>query len=57
MLNSPSNPTGSMYTKEELVAIGDVLKSYENIDFFDYKTEKIELSFKFFKSDSPIRKF
>ena len=31
MLNSPSNPTGSMYTKEELVAIGDVLKSYENI--------------------------
>ena len=31
MLNSPSNPTGSMYTKEELVAIGDVLKNYENI--------------------------
>ncbi len=31
MLNSPSNPTGSMYTKDELMAIGDVLKSYENI--------------------------
>jgi aspartate aminotransferase len=31
MLNSPSNPTGSMYTKEELMALGDVLKGYENI--------------------------
>lgn len=31
MLNSPSNPTGSMYTKEELVALGDILKNYENI--------------------------
>ena len=31
MLNSPSNPTGSMYTKEELIAIGDILKNYENI--------------------------
>ena len=40
MLNSPSNPTGSMYTKEELEAIGDVLKSYENIvyDTNDFKT-------------------
>ena len=27
MLNSPSNPTGSMYTKEELMALGEVLKN------------------------------
>jgi aspartate aminotransferase len=28
MLNSPSNPTGSMYTKEELLALAEVLKKY-----------------------------
>ena len=26
MLNSPSNPTGSIYSKDELLAIGEVLK-------------------------------
>ena len=31
MLNSPSNPTGSMYTKEELVALGEVLKKHEHV--------------------------
>jgi aspartate aminotransferase len=31
MINSPSNPTGSMYTKEELLALGDVLKKYEHV--------------------------
>jgi aspartate aminotransferase len=31
ILNSPSNPTGSIYTKEELSKLGDVLKKYENV--------------------------
>ena len=31
MLNSPSNPTGSMYTKEELMALGEVLKKHEHV--------------------------
>jgi aspartate aminotransferase len=31
MLNSPSNPTGSMYTKEELLALAEVLKKYEQV--------------------------
>ena len=30
-LNSPSNPTGSCYTKKELLEIGDVLLNYPNI--------------------------
>ena len=31
MLNSPSNPTGSMYTKEELIELGEVLKQHEHV--------------------------
>jgi aspartate aminotransferase len=31
VLNSPSNPTGVAYTREELVALGDVLKKYPNV--------------------------
>ncbi|MCF8296447.1 MAG: pyridoxal phosphate-dependent aminotransferase [Saprospiraceae bacterium] len=31
MFNSPCNPTGSVYTKEELKAIADVVAKYENI--------------------------
>ena len=30
-INSPSNPTGVMYSKEELAALGDVLLKYPNI--------------------------
>ena len=30
-LNSPSNPTGSVYTKEELISIGNVLKKYPQV--------------------------
>ncbi|NMB64361.1 MAG: pyridoxal phosphate-dependent aminotransferase [Spirochaetes bacterium] len=29
VINSPSNPTGSMYTMDELKAIGEVLKKYD----------------------------
>jgi len=31
VLNSPSNPTGAVYTVEELKALGDVLKHHPNI--------------------------
>ena len=31
ILNSPSNPTGTCYSREELEEIGDFLKKYENI--------------------------
>ena len=31
ILNSPSNPTGASYTKEELSALGSVLKQHPNI--------------------------
>lgn len=31
MLNSPSNPTGSVYSKEELKAIADVLKKHPQV--------------------------
>lgn len=31
VINSPSNPTGSVYTAEELVALGEVLKKHPDI--------------------------
>lgn len=31
MLNSPSNPTGSLYSKQELIALGEVLKKHEQV--------------------------
>ena len=31
MLNSPSNPTGSMYTKQELLTLADILKKHEQV--------------------------
>ena len=31
MLNSPSNPTGAVYSKQELLAIGGVLKKYPHV--------------------------
>jgi aspartate aminotransferase len=31
VLNSPSNPTGAMYTREEYAALGEVLESAENV--------------------------
>jgi aspartate aminotransferase len=30
-LNTPSNPTGVVYTREELVALGEVLEKYPNV--------------------------
>lgn len=31
LLNSPSNPTGAVYTKEELLALGEVLKDHPDV--------------------------
>src|SRR5690606_34126769 len=31
ILNSPSNPTGAVYTKDELIALGNVLKDFPNV--------------------------
>lgn len=31
LINSPSNPSGATYTREELVALGDVLENYPNV--------------------------
>lgn len=31
VLNSPSNPTGAVYTKEELLAVGEVLRKHPNV--------------------------
>ena len=31
MFNSPCNPTGSVYTKDELKAIADVVAKYKNV--------------------------
>ena len=41
VLNSPSNPTGSVYSKEELEAIGEVLKGTDIIIFSDEMYEKL----------------
>ena len=41
LLNTPSNPTGSVYTKEELTAIGKVLEGTDILVFSDEMYEKI----------------
>ena len=32
IINSPSNPTGSMYSKNELIILGNLLKKYNHIN-------------------------
>ncbi len=41
MLNSPSNPTGSVYSKEEILALGEVLKGTDILVFSDEMYEKL----------------
>src|SRR5699024_374957 len=41
ILNSPSNPTGMMYTKEELQAIGDVCLKHHIVIVSDEIYEKL----------------
>jgi len=41
LLNTPSNPTGGVYTKEELLTLGEVLKGTDILVFSDEMYEKI----------------
>lgn len=41
MLNSPSNPTGCVYSKEEILALGEVLKGTDILVFSDEMYEKL----------------
>lgn len=41
MINSPSNPTGCVYSKEEILALGEVLKGTEILVFSDEMYEKL----------------
>jgi aspartate aminotransferase len=54
MLNSPSNPTGAIYTKVELEAIAEVLKGTNIIVFSDELYEKIVYGGATFTSTASI---
>ncbi len=54
VLTSPSNPTGSVYTKEELTAIGEVLKDTNIIVASDEMYEKLVYDGKKFTSAAAI---
>lgn len=54
VLTSPSNPTGSVYTKEELSAIGEVLKGTNIIVASDEMYEKLLYDGKKFTSAAAI---
>ena len=41
VLNTPSNPTGSVYSKEDLIALAEVLKDTDVLVFSDEMYEKI----------------
>ncbi|MFA7083954.1 MAG: pyridoxal phosphate-dependent aminotransferase [Arcobacteraceae bacterium] len=54
LLNSPSNPTGGVYSKEELEALGEVLKGSDIIVLSDEMYEKIIYDGKKFISTAQI---
>jgi len=54
MLNSPSNPTGSIYSKEELVALGEVLKGTDIIVLSDEMYEKLIYNNKRFTATAQV---
>lgn len=54
VLTSPSNPTGSVYSKEELTAIGEVLKGTKIIVASDEMYEKLVYDGKKFTSAAAI---
>jgi aspartate aminotransferase len=54
VLTSPSNPTGSVYTKEELTAIGEVLKGTKVLVASDEMYEKLVYDGKKFTSAAVI---
>ncbi len=54
LLNTPSNPTGSVYSKEELLALGEVLKGTDIIVFSDEMYEKIMYNGKKFTAAAQV---
>ncbi|MDZ7819934.1 MAG: pyridoxal phosphate-dependent aminotransferase [Aliarcobacter sp.] len=54
LLNTPSNPTGSVYSKEELLALGEVLKGTDIIVFSDEMYEKIIYNGKKFTAAAEV---
>jgi aspartate aminotransferase len=54
ILNTPSNPTGSVYTKEELIAIGKVLEGTDILVWSDEMYEKIMYDGKEFTSAASV---
>ena len=54
LLNTPSNPTGSVYSKEELLALGEVLKGTDILVFSDEMYEKIMYNGKKFTAAAEV---
>ena len=54
LLNSPSNPTGAVYSKEELTEIGKVLEGTDILVFSDEMYEKIIYDNKAFTSTAEV---
>jgi aspartate aminotransferase len=54
LLNTPSNPTGSVYTKEELLALGKVLEGTDIIVLSDEMYEKIIYNGKKFTAAAEV---
>jgi aspartate aminotransferase len=54
LLNTPSNPTGSVYSKEELLALGEVLKGTDIIVLSDEMYEKIMYNGKKFTACAEV---
>lgn len=54
LLNTPSNPTGSVYSKEELLALGEVLKATDIIVLSDEMYEKIMYNGKKFTAAAEV---
>ncbi len=54
LLNTPSNPTGAVYTKEELTSIGEVLKGTDILVFSDEMYEKIMYDGKKFTAAAEV---
>lgn len=54
LINTPSNPTGSVYTKEEILALGEVLKGTDILVFSDEMYEKLMYDGKTFTSLASV---
>lgn len=56
LLNTPSNPTGAVYSKEELTALGKVLEGTDILVFSDEMYEKIMYDGKPFTAAAEVSK-